>query len=127
MLGYLSPEEVLAIHSELIDRYGGSHGIRDLSLLESAVARPRAGFGEFEAYPTIWAKAAVLAHSIIRNHPFIDGNKRTGVTSAILFIERNDYLIESTERELVALALGIAAKEFDETAIAEWLERHSQL
>lgn len=78
MIKYLSLEQVLVIHEKLIEKYGGSHGIRDHALLESAVVRPRtSAFGE-EAYPTLFLKAAVLLHSIIKNHPFVDGNKRTG-------------------------------------------------
>lgn len=122
---YLTAEEVLAIHSEIIDRYGGSHGVRDLGLLESAVARPHAGFGDFEAYPTLWDKAAALARPIIRDHPFIDGNKRTGMTSAILMIERNGYLVTAPQSAFVHYALRIVDKKVDEGVLAEWFEKYT--
>lgn len=122
---YLTAEEVLAIHAELIDRYGGRHGLRDLGLLESAVARPRAGFGAFEAYPMLWNKAAVLAHSLIHNHAFVDGNKRTGLVSAVIFLERNGYQLRCSQRAFVRCALAIAAHQLDESGIAAWLRDHS--
>ncbi len=74
---YLSAEQVLFIHSRLIDETGGSHGIRDTGLLQAAVERPKATFGGKDLYPDIFYKAAALLESLIKNHPFIDGNKRT--------------------------------------------------
>lgn len=123
---YVTAEEVLGAHAELVDRYGGSHGLRDLSLLESAVARPRAGYGEFEAYPTIWDKAAVLMQSIVLNHAFIDGNKRTGTIATLLFLERNGYIVTCSQRSLVAFTLKVASKQFDDAKIAAWLKDHSR-
>ena len=125
MTVYLTAEEVLAIHAELIDLYGGRHGLRDLTLLESAVARPRAGYGDFEAYSTLWEKAASLLQSLVQNHPFVDGNKRTGVVSAIVFLERNGYVVKSTQRSLVNFSLQVASKQLDHVAIADWLESHA--
>ena len=125
MVKYLTAEEILAAHAEIIDRYGGSHGLRDLSLLESAVARPRAGYGDFEAYATLWGKAAALLQSLVLNHPFVDGNKRTGVVASLLFVERNGYVIDVSQRVLVQLALRVASQKLDHAAIARWLETHS--
>lgn len=118
MTEYLSPEEILAIHAEIIDRYGGLHGLRDLGLLESAAARPRAGFGEFEAYPSVFDKAAALLHSTIRNHAFVDGNKRTGIVSAVLFLERNGYKVTLSNEEFFELAVDVASAVVDLEVVA---------
>lgn len=122
---YLSPEEILAIHAEIIDRYGGLHGLRDLGLLDSAAARPRAGFGDFEAYPSLFEKAAVLLYSLIRNHAFLDGNKRTGVVCTVIFLERNGYHLKITTNTLVQLALDIANDKINEKEITEKLKTGS--
>lgn len=122
---YVTAEEVLGAHAELIDSYGGSHGLRDLTLIESAVARPRAGYGDFEAYPTIWDKAAVLLQSIVLNHAFIDGNKRTGTIAALLFLERNGHVVTCSQHSLVAFTLKVASKQMDEAKIATWLKTHA--
>ncbi len=78
---YLTAEQVLFLHARLIEETGGSHGIRDVGLLQSAVARPRATFEGEDLYPDVCSKAAALMHSLINNHPFVDGNKRTGTAA----------------------------------------------
>jgi hypothetical protein len=80
---YLTIEQILAIHETLINRYGGSHGIRDKGLLESAVFRPQTVIFGKEAYPALFEKCAVLGYSIIQNHPFLDGNKRAGFAARL--------------------------------------------
>ena len=87
----LTAEQVLFIHSRLIDETGGSHGVRDTGLLLSAVERPKSGFGDTELYPDIFAKSAALMESLIKNHPFIDGNKRTAITSSAIFLQVNGH------------------------------------
>jgi death-on-curing protein len=88
-MNHLTPEQVLFIHSRLVTETGGSHGLRDLALLESAVARPRATFDSKELYPDLFTKAAALMDSLIKNHHFLDGNKRTGITATGLFFRIN--------------------------------------
>ena len=127
MIHYLTVKEVLRIHQRVITTFGGAHGVRDLGLLESAVARPKAGFGDFEAYPTLVSKAAVLLHSLAANHAFVDGNKRTALVSCQTFLKRNGYMLQVDHQELLTFVLEVAQSAIDETAIAEWLERHSQL
>jgi death on curing protein len=114
----LSPEQVLFIHSRLIDETGGMHSIRDLGLLESAIARPLAAFNDKELYPTIFHKAAALAESLVKNHPFIDGNKRTAITATALFLQINGYTLKASQRELVDFTLALATKKsyFDRAA-----------
>jgi death on curing protein len=108
---YLTFEQVVAIHHNQIKKYGGSHGIRELSLLESAVYRSQLTFGDEELYNNLYSKAAALMHSLILNHPFIDGNKRTGIVSGLLFLKRNGIKTKMTQIQLEETALGIANKE----------------
>lgn len=125
MAKYLSLAEVLRIHSNMIRHYGGSHGVRDLGLVKSAIARPRAGFGDFEAYPDLFDKAAIIIHSLLKNHPFIDGNKRTAIASCALFLKRNGYKINMTKREGLEFTLNIENDSLNEKAIAVWIKKHS--
>ncbi len=89
MIRYLTLIEVLHLHRQVINQSGGSLGVRDLGLLESAVAQPKMTFGGEDLYPTVIDKAAALAFSIIRNHPFVDGNKRTGHAAMETFLISN--------------------------------------
>ena len=88
---YLTLNEVLLLHARLIQAAGGSRGQRDLGLLESAVARPQATFAGEDLYPDLWSKAAALMHSLVLNHPFVDGNKRVALTAAGIFLDLNGY------------------------------------
>ncbi|MCK4463020.1 MAG: type II toxin-antitoxin system death-on-curing family toxin [Candidatus Omnitrophica bacterium] len=123
---YLSLEQVLTAHTALIKRYGGSQGIRDRGLLESAVFRPQASaFGQ-EAYPDLFEKCAVLGYSIIQNHPFVDGNKRTGFAAMHLMLLINSYDLTSSSEEEVAMAEDIACRKIHEPEVAIWLKEHSK-
>ncbi len=124
-MNYLTPEQVLFLHARLIEETGGSHGVRDVALLESAVARPRMMFGGEDLYPDLFSKAAALMNSLIRNHPFVDGNKRTGIAAAALFLRQNGRLLRATSPELEAFTVYVAESRPDIPEIAEWLERHS--
>ncbi len=123
---FLTLEQILVIHEDQIDRYGGSHGIRDLALLESAIFRPQSTFSNQELYLTIFDKAAALVHSLVLNHPFIDGNKRTGIVSLILLLELNGFKLITGQEELVKTVLQIENKNLDIEQIARWLEEHSK-
>lgn len=125
-MNYLNINQVLAIHNEVIEQIGGSKGIRDMGLLESAVARPQATFGGIDLYPDIFSKAACLGHSLICNHSFIDGNKRTGYMAMRIFLNINGYDIEASLEERYKFAVEIAEKTRKEKAIAEWLKGHSK-
>ncbi|HUM70888.1 MAG TPA: type II toxin-antitoxin system death-on-curing family toxin, partial [Chloroflexota bacterium] len=89
MTEYLTAQQVLFIHARLIATTGGEHGVRDIGLLESAVARPQATFDGVELYPDLFHKAAALMESLAQNHPFVDGNKRTAITATAMFLRRN--------------------------------------
>jgi death-on-curing protein len=91
MSEFLSIQDVMFMHADLIDRYGGSHGIRSQELLEAALFRPQSGY-----YPDLCAEAAALWHSLSQNHPFIDGNKRVAFAATYTFLEINGYFISAT-------------------------------
>jgi death-on-curing protein len=121
---YLSAEQVLFIHSRLIDRTGGRHGIRDLGLLQSAVARPAASFGGEDLYPDIFHKAASFLESLIRNHPFVDGNKRTAITAAALMLEQNGCRFRASPEELERFTIRMAAGKETLIKAVQWLKRN---
>ena len=123
---YLTFEQVILIHQDQIDRYGGSHGIRDLALLESAVFRPQSSFDQHELYPSFFEKAAALFHSLINNHAFVDGNKRTGTASLLIFLEINRYRLYCDQDALVKFVLDVIEKKLSIIDIATWIEEHSQ-
>lgn len=124
---YLTAGQVLFIHSRLIDETGGSHGIRDIGLLQSAVSRPKATFGGKDLYPDIFHKAAAFMESLIKNHPFIDGNKRTAITSAGIFLQRNGYLLETAQRELERFTLSVATGKASFGDAVKWFRKYSSV
>jgi death-on-curing protein len=120
-MNYLTPEQVLFIHSRLVTETGGSHCLRDLALLESAVARPRATFDSKDLYPDLFTKAAALMDSLINNHPFLDGNKRTGITATGLFFRINGWKLTASSEELVACTIRVAVEGLEIDELANWL------
>jgi death-on-curing protein len=125
MIRYLSEAEVLLAHFKLIKRYGGSHGTRDLERIKSVVDAPRQEVFGSEQYPDLFEKAAVYARNIIQDHPFTDGNKRTGITIALMFLQRNNYKPVARKGELEDFAVKIATDHLGVPAIASWLRSHS--
>jgi death-on-curing protein len=123
---YLTPEEVLFIHARLIAETGGLHGLRELALLESAVARPQASFEGRDLYADLFAKATVLLESLVNNIPFLDGNKRTGITAVALFLRINGYRFKVTNEDMVAFVLKVAQKQLNFEEVTVWLKKHSQ-
>ena len=107
----LTKETVLALHRLMTDTIGGSHGLRDAGLLESAVLSAFAGFGGVEVYPSLEEKAARLGYSLIANHAFFDGNKRIGLLAMLTFLALNGASITPTDEELITLGLGVASGE----------------
>ena len=125
-MSHLTAEQGLFIHYRLIEETGGSHGIRDITLLQSAVARPMATFESNDLYPDIFSKAAALMHSIIKNHPLIDGNKRTAITAASLFLIRNKHQITATNKELERFTLKVASTNVELKEITVWFRKHAK-
>jgi death-on-curing protein len=123
---YLTPEQVLFIHARLIAETGGEHGLRNLGLLQSAITRPQAVFDGNELYPDIHHKAAALLESLVNNHPFVDGNKRTGITAAAMFLRLNGCSLFASNHEVISFVLAIASGEQSIETITEWLKSHSK-
>lgn len=123
---YLTPAQVLFIHARLIAETGGAPGVRDLNLLASAVARPQATFEGVDLYPDIVRKAAALMESLVRNHPFIDGNKRTGITAAGLFLRVNGRRLTADNAEVERFTLAVARSEVTLDDITSWFEQQSE-
>lgn len=125
-ISYLTLEQVLAIHQNQIDTYGGKDGIRDLALLESAIFRPQTTFSGRDLYSSLFEKAASLMHSLILNHPFLDGNKRTGVVAIIIFLQINGYLLDIKQEKLINFALDVESKKLGVEQISSFLESNSK-
>jgi death on curing protein len=125
-VNYLTPEQILFLHARLIEETGGSHGIRDITLLLSAVGKPQASFKKQDLYPDIFSKAAALMDSLVRNHPFVDGNKRTGISAAGIFLLRNNYRLIASNAELEALTLAVAQSQKSISEITDWFHTHTQ-
>jgi death-on-curing protein len=126
MIHYLTPEQMLFLHSRLISTIGGGHGVRDIGMLLSALGRTQATFDGKELYPDIMLKAAALIDSLVRNHPFVDGNKRTAITASALFLRLNGYLLQVENREMVLFALACAQSQLSLVEIAEWFRKYSK-
>ena len=120
---WITREDCLAYHESLLERFGGLSGIREESLLDSALNRPKHLFAYGK--PSNFQMAASYAHGIVKNHPFLDGNKRAGFIAAALFIETTGYRFQAPEEEAVLETLALAAGETSEEAYADWLERTS--
>lgn len=121
---YLTLNEVLELYRRIMEQSGGSVGIHDLGALESALAQPRVTFGGEELYPAVIEKASALGFSIIKNHPFVDGNKRTGHAAMETFLVLNGYEIEATVDEQERIILQVAAGELRRDEFTDWLRSH---
>lgn len=120
----LTTDEIICLHKKLIERTGGSYGIRDRGLLESAVHSAQAIFDSEEAYPTSEEKAARLCYSITNNHAFVDGNKRIGIFTMLMTLKLNSVKISYTQAELITLGLSVADGSFDYDDILKWIIKH---
>lgn len=120
---YLSLAQVLDLHRRAIEQSGGATGLRDLGALQSAVAQPRMSFGGSDLYPTLESKAAALAYSLIRNHPFVDGNKRVGHAAMEAFLMLNGFEITATVDEAEKLIIELASGAVSREALYDWSQR----
>jgi death-on-curing protein len=123
---YITLDTVLAIHDDMVDKYGGSHGIRDLGVIQSAIARPQSSFGGDDLYPNVFDKAAALFHSLMFNHAFIDGNKRTTIVSAARFLSLNGFELDVSREDFVAFPLLVENKHLSIEKISKWIKNHSK-
>lgn len=118
---YLTIEDLLEIHKSVVENTGGAEGIRSIPLLDSAVARPQATFGGVDLYPTLSEKAAALLHSVISNHPFVDGNKRTGFTAMDVFLRLNGFQLTTGEDEKYDFVISVATGTIPFSKMTDWI------
>lgn len=120
----LTPNQIIQLHSQLISTSGGTDGVRDIGLVESAVANVFETYFGVDQYPTIEEKSARLCYSLIKNHGFIDGNKRIGIFAMLVLLEINGIVLDCTDKELVTLGLGVASSGVGYAAILDFIEKH---
>ena len=123
---FLSVEDVLDIHADQIERYGGSLGVRESELLQSAIAVPEAGFGDQYLHADLFEMAAAYLYHIVQNHPFIDGNKRTGAMTAFVFLKLNGLELEAAEPVFEEIVLKAAQGQIEKLAIAEFFRKYAK-
>ncbi|BAZ42723.1 putative death on curing protein [Calothrix sp. NIES-4101] len=122
MIRYLTLDEVMSLHSRILKQSGGTEGVRDLGSLESALVQPEMTFGGQDLYPTLIDKAAALGFSLVMNHPFVDGNKRTGHAAMETFLVMNNLEIFARVEEQELVILSLAAGSLDRKEFTTWLE-----
>lgn len=122
----LTFEQVVLIHRQLIRATGGSDGLRDEALLDSALNAPFQTFDDRPLYPTLQQKAARLGYALVSNHPFVDGNKRIGVHVMLVFLELNGVELQAEQSELIAVGLALASGAMEAGALLQWILEHQQ-
>lgn len=120
----LNKRQVILLHQQLINEIGGSPGLRDEGLLESALAAPFQSFGGIDAYPSLQQRAARLAYGLVNNHPFVDGNKRIGAHTMLVFLALNGIELSYTQEELASLFIAVASGDKGYEEILDWLIDH---
>jgi death-on-curing protein len=123
---FLSLDEVLSLHAEQIHLFGGSAGVRDVGLLQSAMGSVEATFGGVFLHETIYEMAAAYLYGICRNHPFVDGNKRTAVSVALTFLDMNGVEVDADESTFYDLVIGVAEGRVSKASVAVFLEEHAK-
>lgn len=118
---FLTLAEVLLIHKEQIERFGGTHGVRDIGLAESAIAMPQAGFGGEYLHASVFEMAAAYAYHIAENQPFLDGNKRTALAAALVFLDMNGIVIEDPKGRLYEAMIKLGTRKLDKRGPAKLL------
>jgi len=121
---YLSLQEVISLHSLLVSQSGGSDGLRDRGALESAVAQPEASFGGEDLYPDLASKAGALGHSLIQNHPFVDGNKRIGHAAIEVFLLLNGHEFDASVDDQEKIIIDVASGKVSRIELSEWISKH---
>jgi death-on-curing protein len=124
MIQFLELDDLLETHTFQIATYGGSEGLRDRNLLESALAQPQASFGGSYLHTDLCSMAAAYLFHLVSNHPFVDGNKRVGLEAALIFLEINDVELVAEDEELVDLVLGVATSQVSKESVAAFFRSH---
>ncbi len=125
MTDFLSTEDVLTLHADQVELYGGEHGVRDMGLLDSAVAQPRASFGGQFLHNDLFEMAAAYLYHLVQNHPFLDGNKRTGAVAAMVFLDLNGVEIDAPKGSLYDLTMAVATGQAGKAEITEFFRAHA--
>ena len=125
MIRYLSVKQLGALHRIQIEFYQGGEGLRDPGALEAAAARPAMTFDGEDLYPEMPQKAAALMHSIVKNHPFVDGNKRVGAHAGIVFLRVNNWDLDCDSDELERVTMSLAAGQMDVESLTVWFRQRS--
>ena len=125
-VAFLTLDDVLALHADLIARYGGSPLVRDVGLLESAVAMPVATFGGERLHASLEEQSAAYLFHIVKNHPFVDGNKRTGLMAMLAFLGLNGRRVEALDDDLADLVIGVAEGRVTKAEVAVFVSCHSR-
>lgn len=124
---FLGLDEVIEIHTDQVQRYGGHPGIRDMELLKSANAMPAAGIGQTYLHTDIFEMAAAYLYHIVRNHPFLDGNKRTGAVASVVFLILNGIDVNADEDTLEQIVRSVAEGKTDKASIAHFFRNNSEV
>jgi death-on-curing protein len=124
-MDFLGVEDILELHADQVALYGGEHGVRDLGLLESAVAQPQAMFSGNYLHQDVFEMAAAYLFHLVKNHPFLDGNKRTGAVAALVFLDFNGIEIDAPKGSLYDLTISVAIGEASKNQIAEYFRSHA--
>lgn len=123
---FVSLEEVLLIHEKMLEIGGGREGMLDFTLLHSAIERPKAQFGGSYLYDSIFTMAAAMLHSLVKNHPFLDGNKRTAFFTTLRFLNKNGHDITATKKSIIPFMVGVDTENKNIEKIASWLQSHTK-
>lgn len=123
---FLSLEDILEIHADQIERYGGALGVRDVELLQSAIGMPEAGFGDQYLHKDLYEMAAAYLYHIVQNHPFIDGNKRSGAMAGFVFLKVNGHTLDADESVFEEVVLKAAQGQIGKDVIAEFFRKHAR-
>ena len=119
-------KQVLILHEFEIKKHGGLSGVRDIGMLKSAIGRPFATFGGEDLYTDIFLKTGALVQSIVKNHPFVDGNKRTALVSCIVFLKMNGAIFDVSQKDSVKFMMQVANKNLSVDEISSWIKKHSE-
>ena len=125
-MNYLGYKQTLWLYRRVVEETGGTFGIRDEGQLQSALARPRASFVGQDLYPTLFEKAAAIAESLARNHPFVDGNKRMALACFRAMLKMNGFQVVCSQEAKVTLILNIIGRQVTVQDVADWLAKHSE-
>ena len=126
MMHKLSKVNIILLHQKVIEQTGGSHGVRDMNLVESAISRAFATFDGKDLYQRTEDKIVAITFGLINNHGFVDGNKRIGIAAMLLLLKLNGYILNYSQEELIVMGLSIANGNMNEVGINDWISQHKQ-